>query len=207
MSAELYILTPPRIEPGFADRLEAVVRAGAATAVQIRLKDHAPDEVARLAPDLIAAARAGGAAAIVNDDPALAAKLGADGVHVGREDASVREARAAVGESAIVGATCHDSRHLAMLAGEQGADYVAFGAFFDTVTKTPKTRASLDILTWWSDLFEIPCVAIGGITLQTAASVIEAGADYLAVSGGIWAHAEGPEAAARGFASLLSSQR
>ncbi len=207
MGAELYILTPPRIEGGFADRLEAVVRAAAASAVQIRLKDHAPDEVARLAPDLIAAARAGGAAAIVNDDPALAARLGADGVHVGREDATVREARAVLAKPAIVGATCHDSRHLAMLAGEQGADYVAFGAFFDTVTKTPKTRASLDILTWWSDLFEIPCVAIGGITLQTAASVIEAGADYVAVSGGIWSHPDGPEAAARGFASLLSSAR
>jgi thiamine-phosphate pyrophosphorylase len=140
---------------------------------------------------------------ILNDDPALAAKLGCDGVHIGQEDGSIRDARAVMGPKAIVGVTCHDSRHLAMTAGEQGADYVAFGAFFDTATKSPKTRADLDILVWWTELFELPCVAIGGITLENASGVIAAGADYIAVCGGVWSHPDGPEAACAGLSQLL----
>ena len=134
----------------------------------------------RLAPPLIAAAKQAGATVMMNDDPAIASKLGCDGVHVGQADASIAEARAAVGKQGLVGVTCHDSRHLAMVAGERGADYVAFGAVYSSATKPPKFSAPLELFTWWRELFELPSVAIGGITVDNAAPVIEAGADYLA---------------------------
>lgn len=201
--AELYLLTPPKIDPDFADTLARTLDAGRVSALQLRLKDHADAEIRALAPRLIEVAQARGVAVIMNDLPDLAAALGCDGVHIGQDDASYKEARGAVGSRGVVGVTCHDSRHLAMLAGERGADYVAFGAFFETATKTPKTSADLELLTWWSELFEIPCVAIGGITLETAPAVIEAGADYIAVCGGVWSHPDGPEAACAAFSQLL----
>ncbi len=203
--AELYLLTPPKIDAGFSGLLARALNAGPVAAVQVRLKDHPREETERHARELIAAAKAAGVTAILNDDPALAARLGADGVHVGQDDAGYAEARAAVGRDGIVGVTCHDSRHLAMEAGEKGADYVAFGAFYPTVTKTPKTQASLDILEWWSALFEIPCVAIGGVTEDNAADLARAGADYVAVSSGVWSHEKGPEAAVERICARLSS--
>jgi len=136
---------------------------------------------------------------ILNDRPDLAAELGCDGVHVGQEDASYADARRLMGDDAIVGVTCHDSRHLALEAAEAGADYVAFGAFFDTGTKSPKSRAGRDILNWWADVMEVPCVAIGGITADNCGPLIEAGADFLAVSAGVWMHPDGPDAAVREF--------
>jgi thiamine-phosphate pyrophosphorylase len=201
--AELYLLTPPKIDADFADVLARTLDAGRVSALQLRLKEHSDADIERLAPKLIEIAHQHGVSVILNDNPALAAKLGCDGVHIGQEDGSIRDARAALGPKAIVGVTCHDSRHLAMTAGEQGADYVAFGAFFDTATKSPKTRADLDILVWWTELFELPCVAIGGITLETASEVIAAGADYIAVCGGVWSHPDGPEAACAGLSQLL----
>jgi thiamine-phosphate pyrophosphorylase len=140
---------------------------------------------------------------LINDRPDLAAELGADGVHIGQEDTNCAEARRLVGPDAIVGVTCHDSRHLAMEAAEAGADYVAFGAFFDTGTKAPKTRATPEILTWWSELFEIPCVAIGGITVENCRELIEAGADFLAVSAGVWQYRDGPAEAVRRFNAAI----
>ena len=201
--AELYLLTPPRIDDGFVGLLSRTLDAGPVSALQIRLKDHDEAGIRALAPGLIDAARRRGVSVILNDDPQLAAALGCDGVHVGQTDASVKQARADMGREAIIGATCHDSRHLAMLAGEQGADYVAFGSVYETATKTPKSRASLDLFTWWRDLFELPSVAIGGITPDNAGPVIEAGADYLAVSGGIWNWPDGPERACEAFSRLL----
>lgn len=202
MSAELYLITPPRVDAGFPDQLARTLAAGPVAAVQLRLKDHDETELDALAPDLVAACRAAGAMAIFNDRPDLAVRYGCEGVHIGQEDAAYAEARAALGESGVVGVTCHDSRHLAMIAGEQGADYVAFGAIYDTATKTPKTRASLEVVRWWSEVFEIPCVAIGGITPDNAGPVIEAGADYLAVCGGVWCFPDGPEEAVKRFSDL-----
>ncbi len=142
---------------------------------------------------------------IVNDRPDLAQKLGADGVHVGQEDAPYAEARALLGPDKIVGVTCHNSRHLAMEAAEAGADYVAFGAFYPTSTKEPKTRAEPEILTWWQDIMEAPCVAIGGITTANALPLVEAGADFLAVAAGVWEHVQGPEAAVRQFNQIFDA--
>jgi len=192
-ACRLYLITPPRIDDlaAFSATLDAALEAGDVAAVQIRLKETDPAEAARVLTPLIQAA---GVAAIVNDDPKLAAAVGADGVHVGQSDAPYQAARAGVGPKGIVGVTCHASRHLAMTAAEAGADYVAFGAFFDTATKDAAHRASPEILEWWSEIFEIPSVAIGGITAANCAPLIRAGADYLAVSSGVWSHPRGPAA-------------
>jgi thiamine-phosphate pyrophosphorylase len=143
-----------------------------------------------------------GVAFLLNDRPDLAAELGADGVHVGQEDMPYKQARALLGSGAIVGVTCHASRHLAIEAAEAGADYVAFGAFFPTSTKDPKAQAELDLLRWWAEVTTVPCVAIGGITVENAPQLIEAGADFLAVSAGVWNHPDGPAAAIRQFSAL-----
>jgi thiamine-phosphate pyrophosphorylase len=134
---------------------------------------------------------------------ALAKRIGADGVHLGQSDGDIREARALLGPSAQIGKTCHDSRHLAMEAGEAGADYVAFGAFYPTTTKPSHYRPEPAILTWWSTLFEIPCVAIGGITADNAKPLVDAGADFLAICQAIWGK-DDPGAAVTAFAEVLT---
>ena len=203
----LYLLTPPVIDDlaGFARRLAEALDAGDVAALQIRLKDQ-PDEVITAAVLTLAPiAQARGAAVILNDRPDLAARLGCDGVHVGQEDASYSEARRAVGPDRMVGVTCHDSRHLAMEAAEAGADYVAFGAFYETGTKAPKTRAEPEILSIWQETMQTPCVAIGGVTVENARLLAAAGADFLAVCAGVWGHAEGPGAAVRALESEIAA--
>ncbi len=200
----MYLITPPKLEPSaFAETLKRALSAGDVASLQLRLKDTPEDEIARAVEILMPVAQKAGAAFILNDRPDLAKRLGCDGVHVGQEDASYVEARAAMGSHGIVGVTCHDSRHLAVEAAEAGADYVAFGAFFPTLTKEATSHADADLLKWWSDLMVVPCVAIGGITVGNAAPLIAAGADFLAVSSGVWDHPEGPESAVKAFKALF----
>jgi thiamine-phosphate pyrophosphorylase len=200
----LHLITPPKLEPKwFADTLKRALDAGDVASVQLRLKDVSDDEVRRATEALMPIVQSAGAAFILNDRPDLAAELGADGVHIGQEDASYAEARRAMVPDRIVGVTCHDSRHLAIEAAEAGADYVAFGAFFPTQTKEPKSRANIELLTWWSELMVVPCVAIGGIMVDNAKPLIEAGADFIAVSAGIWDFVDGPGAAVAAFNRLF----
>jgi thiamine-phosphate pyrophosphorylase len=110
-----------------------------------------------------------------------------------------------MGANAIVGVTCHASRHLAMEAGEAGADYVAFGAFFPTGTKETTHRAEPEILSWWAEIFEIPCVAIGGITPANCGPLVTAGADFLAVVSAVWDHPDGPAAGVRAFDAAIAA--
>lgn len=205
----LYLLTPSAIGDleDFAERLYAALAAGDVAAVQLRLKDAADDAVLAAAERLLPIAKTHGAAFIVNDRPDLARHCGADGAHVGQGDMKVREARALLGDDAIIGATCHNSRHLALLAGEDGADYVAFGAFFPTATKEAPTRAEPEILQWWSHATTLPCVAIGGITPENCGPLVAAGADYLAVSGAVWSHPQGPAKAVAAFEAAISAAR
>lgn len=204
MRCRLYLITPPVFEPeAFAPELEAALAAGDVACVQLRLKVADDAAIERAAQILMPLAQAAGAAFLINDRPDIAARLGADGVHVGQGDASYEEARRLVGPDRIVGVTCHNSRHLAMEAAERGADYVAFGAFYPSQTKEPKTRAEPDLLSWWSELFEVPCVAIGGITVSSAAPLIRAGADFLAVSSGVWNYCHGPGEAVVRFNTLF----
>jgi thiamine-phosphate pyrophosphorylase len=201
--ARLYLISPQEVGGAFPDRLKAAVEPGIASAFQLRVKDLGEHELARLAEPLQRICADADVAFIVNDSMALAKRIGADGVHLGQSDGDIREARALLGPSAQIGKTCHDSRHLAMEAGEAGADYVAFGAFYPTTTKPSHYRPDPSILSWWSTLFEIPCVAIGGITPANAKPLVEAGADFLAVCQGVWS-SDDPAAAVRGFAEVLA---
>ncbi|MFP3944937.1 MAG: thiamine phosphate synthase [Alphaproteobacteria bacterium] len=204
MRCRLYLITPPAFDPGaFAPDLKAALSAGDVACVQLRMKEAADAEIERAARLLMPEVQEAGAAFLINDRPDLAARLGADGVHIGQQDTGYEEARRLVGPGGIVGVTCHNSRHLAMEAAEKGADYVAFGAFYPSQTKEPKTRAEPDLLTWWSELFETPCVAIGGITVNNAASLVRAGADFLAVSSGVWNYGHGPGEAVSRFNALF----
>ena len=200
----LYLITPPKFElPAFAEVLKRALGAGDVASLQLRLKDAPEEDIARAVETLMPIAQKAGVAFILNDRPDLAKKNGCDGVHIGQEDASYAEARAIVGTDSIVGVTCHASRHLAMEAADAGADYVAFGAFFPTATKEAKSHADPNLLKWWSDLMVVPCVAIGGITVANAKPLVEAGADFLAVSSGVWEHPDGPEAAVKAFNALF----
>ncbi|MFN4281004.1 MAG: thiamine phosphate synthase [Alphaproteobacteria bacterium] len=203
--ARLYLVTPQRLDPNaFATDLARALDAGDVACVQLRLKDVSDDEIKRACDALRPVAQDREVAFILNDRPDLAAATGCDGVHIGQEDGSYAEARLKVGASAVVGVTCHDSRHLAMEAGEAGADYVAFGAFFPTASKDAKGRAEPEILEWWSSVFTVPCVAIGGITPDNCAPLVKAGADFLAVLSAVWQHPDGPGAAVKLFNAKIA---
>ena len=207
----LYLITPPQIADvdAFAAILETALAAGDVACLQLRLKapDGTLDEEATRAVSAAVTemAQSYGAAVLINDSPDLAVELGADGVHVGWDDVPVKRAREIVGKDMIVGATAKNSRHVAMQAGEAGADYVAFGAFYPTATKDGTVAASPELLEIWQESMEIPCVAIGGITVDNAAPLVTAGADFLAVSSGVWDHPDGAPAAVIAFNKLLDS--
>ena len=201
---KLYLISPQDVGGDFPDRLKAATQSDVVSAFQLRVKETSEHEMARLAEPLQRICADSSVAFIVNDSMTLAKRLGADGVHLGQGDGDVREARALLGPQAQIGVTCHDSRHLAMDAGEAGADYVAFGAFYPTTTKPSHYRPDPSILTWWSTLFEIPCVAIGGITPDNAKPLIEAGADFVAVCQAVWS-ADDPAEVVTRFAELMSS--
>lgn len=203
---QLYLISPPAIDDRFVDRLAAAFDGGAVAAFQLRLKDVDDDAIARMADPLQRLCADREVAFIVNDRADLAKQLGADGVHLGQEDGDPREARKLLGPKVQIGVTCHDSRHLAMEAGEAGADYVAFGAFYPTTTKETRHRPDPSILGWWTTLFELPCVAIGGVTADNAAPLVAAGADFIAVSGSVWTHPQGPTAGVAAFEPVLAKR-
>ncbi len=201
-SCLLYLISPLDVGGEFPKRLERALDAGPVAAFQFRVKGLDQHAAADLAAPLQELCAARDVAFIVNDDIALAKRLNADGVHLGQNDGTVAEAREALGSDAQIGVTCKDSRHLAMDAGDVGADYVAFGSFFESTTKESAARPDLEILRWWQNLFELPCVAIGGITPENCKPLIEAGADFLAVSGAVW---NGDEAAAiKAFTKIMA---
>lgn len=202
----LYLITPPRLDDltEFGRELAAALDADDVAALQIRLKRVDDGAIAAAVTALAPICRARGVAVILNDRPDLAASLDCDGVHVGQSDANYADARRLVGRERMVGVTCHDSRHLAMEAAEAGADYVAFGAFFPTTTKDAATRAEPELLSIWQDTMQIPCVAIGGITVDNARDLARAGADFVAVSAGVWSHGDGPAAAVKALNAQIA---
>jgi len=205
-ACRLYLVTPPALEPAaFAPLLREALDAGDVACVQLRLKDCSEDDIRRACDLLRPIAQERDVAFILNDHPRLARETGCDGVHVGQQDTPYRDARKIMGNDAIVGVTCHDSRHLAMIAGEEGADYVAFGAFFPTATKTAEYKAEPELLSWWSELMEVPCVAIGGITAENCAPLVTAGADFLAVVNAVWGHPQGPGAGVRALNAAIEA--
>ncbi|WP_295527259.1 thiamine phosphate synthase [Novosphingobium sp. Chol11] len=192
-ACQIYLISPLDVGGAFPDRLARALDAAPVAAFQLRIKNFDDHAAAKLAEPLQRICADRDVAFIVNDSIGLARRLGADGVHLGQGDGDLADARAKLGREAQIGVTCHDSRHLAMEAGEGGADYVAFGAFFPSSTKDTQHRAEPELLQWWSSLFELPCVAIGGVTPENCAGLVRAGADFLAVSHAVWG---GDEAAA-----------
>ena len=204
IGCQLYLISPRDVGGAFPEKLEQALAAGPVAAFQFRVKDIDQHEAAALAAPLQEICARHDVAFIVNDSISLAKRLKADGVHLGQGDGDAREAREQLGSEAQIGVTCHNSRHLAMEAAEAGADYVAFGAFFPTSTKAVEHIAELDTVQKWTLVTEIPCVAIGGITPENAKPLIEAGADFLAVSGAVWNHPQGPAEAVKAFNALLA---
>lgn len=201
---QLYLISPQALAPGFEDRLRAALDAAPVAAFQLRLKGIDDHAIGRAAEPLQKICADHDTAFIINDSISLAKRLGADGVHLGQDDGDPRDARAILGKDVQIGVTCHNSRHLAMEAGEAGADYVAFGAFYPTGTKQVEHFAEPEILSWWSTLFPLPSVAIGGITPQNAAPLVSAGADFIAVSSAVWNASAGEAAAVRAFSPILA---
>lgn len=210
LRCRLYLITPPCIDDAdaFAGMLESALEGGDVACLQIRCKANGilDEEMTRaVASRILPLCHQRDVAVVINDSADLALALGADGVHLGQGDGSVKDIRTRLGADAIVGATCHDSRHLAMVAGEDGADYVAFGAFYPTATKEAPTRADPELLSWWQEMMEIPCVAIGGVTPANATPLVEAGADFIAASSGVWSYPEGPAAAVQAFNRIFDT--
>ncbi len=206
-ACQLYLVSPPVIVlPAFVENLKAALDGGPVAAFQLRLKDVADDMILRAAEAVQSVCNAADVAFILNDRADLAAQAGADGVHLGQSDGDIAAARALLGPNAQIGRTCHDSRHLAMEAGEQGADYVAFGAFYETTTKPSHYRPMPPILTWWTTISQLPCVAIGGIFPDNAAPLVAAGADFIAVVRAVWDHPAGPGAGVAAFGSVLGGK-
>ncbi len=202
----LYLITPPKMIPDtFKDELAAALDGGDVACVQLRLKDAGRDEILKAAEVLIPVAQERDVAFLMNDDPVLAKASSCDGVHIGQQDASYEEARKVLGDEAIVGVTCHDSRHLAMEAAEKGADYVAFGAFFPTKTKDAKAHPDPEILKAWNMMTNVQSVAIGGITQGNCGVLVKAGADFLAVVAAIWDYPDGPAAAVKAFNEAIAA--
>lgn len=210
----LYLITPPEITDlaRFVEDLKAALGGGAVACLQLRLKtaksvSASDDEVLRAAEAMLNIARPANVHFLINDRPDLARRAGADGVHIGQSDARYAEARALLGADATIGVTCHNSFDLAMCAGDAGADYVAFGAFFPTRTKEAPARAEISLIENWTFATTVPCVAIGGITAENCGPIIAAGADFIAVSGAVWGAAEGLEKAVARFAAAIRADR
>lgn len=210
MSCRLYVVSPPAITLApFTDEVKKAFAGGDIGSFQLRLKGASEDDILRAAEAIIPICHAHEAAFIMNDSPELARKSGADGVHLGQDDGPVAAARKIVGANSVIGVSCHDSRHLGMEAGEAGADYVAFGAFYTTKSKSAEALAkygvpTTDVLEWWQAYIELPCVAIGGITPENCGTLVKAGADFVAAITAVWEHAQGPEAAVKAFNKAIS---
>lgn len=208
----LYLITPPQFEISeFIENVKRAFDGGDIACLQLRMKDEnmktaSDDKIKNAAENLLPICKERKISLIINDSAKLAKETGADGVHIGeKQDGTVEEARAIMEKNMIIGASCYDSRDRAMNAGEAGADYVAFGAFYPTQTKTPKGHPTPEILEWWSVYTTVPCVAIGGIKPENAVPLIKAGADFIAVVTGVWNHEGGAGAGVKAYNDVINS--
>ncbi len=192
----IYLISPPEFSlRAFPKQLCATLKAGHVACFQLRLKEADDKTIRNVSRHLLPICQEHGVAFLVNDRPDLAADVGADGVHVGAKDATYAATRRIVGKASIVGVSCYDSLDSAVMASDEGADYIAFGAFYPTKTKQPRTRAEPKILSWWRHATTVPSVAIGGITVDNCGPLVRAGADFIAVISGVWNHPRNPETA------------
>ena len=201
---KLYIISPANININeFPSSLEEVLKTGLVACFQLRLKNLNDQELINISKVLKPICNKFDVPFILNDRLDLANKIGADGVHLGEDDPSILDARKLLGPKAIIGASCYNSKHLAMKAAEQGANYVAFGAFFETKTKKAKTKAVMSLIEDWVLISNIPCVAIGGINSKNCHELIKAGVDFIAVVGAIWNNIDSPRKAILNFKNII----
>jgi len=205
-SCRLYLVSPPQIDvEHFSEDLRAALDGGDVGCLQLRLKHCEDIDILRAAESLAPICREYEVPLLINDRPDLAKSSDADGVHIGQKDASYKEARNVLDSDRTIGVTCHNSRHLAVTAAECGADYVAFGAFFETNTKAPETGATTEILEWVNEVLLVPSVAIGGITPANCSPLVRAGANFLAVVSAVWNHKDGPRAGVAEFNQAIAT--
>ena len=206
----LYLIPPPVIKDmqAFSNVLDDVLATGEVVCLQLRLKDVDDEAIIAAVETFLPICHAHEVALLINDRADLAAQTGADGVHLGQTDGDLASARSLLGADKEIGVTCHASKDLAFVAGDQGANYVAFGAFFESDTKPDASKADtktlMEILTDWDEVTDVPCVAIGGITPENCRQVADAGAHFVAVSGSVWGHKDGPVAAVKAFGKALA---
>lgn len=209
LRCRLYLITPPDIGgsslKSFSEDLASALQGGDVACLQLRLKNVSDAVIVEAAGQLLPICHKQDVALIINDRPDLAYQAKCDGVHVGQTDTSYKEARELIGDDAIIGVTCHNSTHLAMEAGEAGADYVAFGAFFESNTKHRKFVAKTNLLSIWQATMLVPSVAIGGITVENCQPLVKSGADFIAVSAGIWKHRDSPATAVKQFNDIFDN--
>jgi thiamine-phosphate pyrophosphorylase len=200
----VYLITPPKLDPRpFADLLAAALDSGDVAAVQLRLKEVDDDAWRRAIDALRPVCQSRDVAFLLNDRADLVRSTGCDGAHVGQDDMPAKDARRLLGADLMLGVTCKGSRDLAMQAGEDGADYVAFGAFYPSTTKEVTRLLDPEILQWWSEMMELPSCAIGGITPENCGPLVQAGTDFLAVVGCVWNHPDGPAAGVKALNAAI----
>jgi thiamine-phosphate pyrophosphorylase len=202
----LYVITPETFDlHPFADSLAGALDAGDVAAVQLRLK-NAPDGVWKRAIDALRpVCQSRRVELLLNDRADLVAAAGCDGAHVGQEDMPAREARRLMGSGRTLGVTCKSSHDLADRAVQDGASYVAFGAFFPSTSKQVTNLADPEVLRRWAQRSQVPSCAIGGITAANLAPLVSAGANLLAIIGGVWSHPDGPAAGVRAINAAIKN--
>lgn len=211
-NCRLYVITPPALDPLiFSSTMARALDAGDVAAFQLRLAKTDTDGWLRAIDILMPVAHERDVAFIVNDRADLAKKMDTDGVHLGMQDMNVKDARQMLGPDKIIGASCIDSKHMAMTAAERGASYVSFGPFYQS--RSPFYPPSVldaqnmvppDLIRWWSELMEVPCVAAGGIKPANCDELVKAGADFICASTAIWEHPQGAPAAVRAFNDAIA---
>ncbi|HEU5046241.1 MAG TPA: thiamine phosphate synthase [Rickettsiales bacterium] len=209
----LYLVSPPRLQlEGFLPQLEAALATEAVKAFQLRLKEADDQEILNAAREIVPLCREYDIAFILNDRADLAVQCGADGVHLGQEDMTVADARKILGDEGVIGVSCHASKDMGIRAAEEGADYVAFGAFFPTKSK-PQEKVEKwgiptpEIIEWWSTYTTIPCVAIGGMKPENCGPLVTAGADFIAAITSVWEHPQGAAEAVREFEQAIAKAK
>ena len=202
--AQIYLISPPQIElKDFSLKLEKALKTGLVPSFQLRLKNYSPLEIKKFSQEIKKICDDNNCLFLLNDFYEIALEVGASGVHVGIDDKKISQIRQNSPKNFIIGASCYDSKHLAIEAGERGADYISFGAFFATKTKISRGKPSVEILAWASEMLNLPIVAIGGINDQNCVDLVKNGADFLAVISYVWQHPLGVEVALKNLHQQL----
>jgi len=203
---KIYLISPPKIiVKDFAHSLQNALKTGLVPVFQLRLKDYERSEIKKIAQEIKKICHDNNCLFLLNDYYDIALEVGADGVHLGSEDKEIITARKNSAKNFIIGASCYDSRDLAIKAAEQGADYLSFGTFFLSQTKNSKGKPTTEIIEWCVEMTDLPVVAIGGINDKNCHSLVSAKVDFLSVVSYVWNHPSGEAEALRGLDSAINA--